>query len=115
MVPRALHEGASHDGRVDLLVEPGRQSRLRAAPCQRPVSDQFHGTLVSRWLDPGETEALITALVKPMPGNRPEANFAADQHQSTNSSFLAVVKGGRWTRLTDPLLLARPRLVRSVR
>ena len=38
-----------------------------------------HVTLVSRWLDPGETEALITpfmvlyalhdALVKPMPGN----------------------------------------------
>jgi peptide/nickel transport system substrate-binding protein len=38
-----------------------------------------HVTLVSRWLDPGETEALITpfmvlytlhdALLKPMPGN----------------------------------------------
>jgi len=38
-----------------------------------------HVTLVSRWLDPGDTEALITpfmvlyplhdALVKPMPGN----------------------------------------------
>jgi len=33
----------------------------------------------------------------------PEVNFAADKHQGADSSFLAVVKGGRWTRLTDPL------------
>jgi branched-chain amino acid transport system substrate-binding protein len=35
--------------------------------------------------------------------NGPEANFAADKHQGASSSFLAVVKGGRWVRLTDPL------------
>jgi len=35
--------------------------------------------------------------------NGPEVNFAPDKHQGANSSFLAVVKGGRWTRLTDPL------------
>ena len=35
--------------------------------------------------------------------NGPEVNFAADKHQGANSSFLAVVKGGRWVRLTDPL------------
>jgi branched-chain amino acid transport system substrate-binding protein len=35
--------------------------------------------------------------------NGPEVNFAADNHQGADSSFLAVVKGGRWTRLTDPL------------
>ena len=33
----------------------------------------------------------------------PEINFASDKHQGADSSFLAVVKGGRWTRLTDPL------------
>lgn len=33
----------------------------------------------------------------------PEVNFAPDKHQGADSSFLAVVKGGRWTRLTDPL------------
>ena len=33
----------------------------------------------------------------------PEINFAPDKHQGADSSFLAVVKGGRWTRLTDPL------------
>lgn len=36
--------------------------------------------------------------------NGPEQNFSADKHQGANSSFLAVVKGGRWIRLTDPLL-----------
>ena len=35
--------------------------------------------------------------------NGPEANFAADKHQGANSSFLAVVKGGRWVRVTEPL------------
>jgi len=35
--------------------------------------------------------------------NGPEANFGPDKHQGANSSFLAVVKGGRWVRLTDPL------------
>jgi branched-chain amino acid transport system substrate-binding protein len=35
--------------------------------------------------------------------NGPEVNFAANKHQGANSSFLAVVKGGRWVRLTDPL------------
>jgi branched-chain amino acid transport system substrate-binding protein len=35
--------------------------------------------------------------------NGPEANYGPDKHQGANSSFLAVVKGGRWVRLTDPL------------
>src|SRR5690242_6861534 len=35
--------------------------------------------------------------------NGPEVNFSATKHQGASSSFLAVVKGGRWTRLTDPL------------
>jgi branched-chain amino acid transport system substrate-binding protein len=35
--------------------------------------------------------------------NGPEANFSATKHQGASSSFLAVVKGGRWTRLTEPL------------
>ena len=35
--------------------------------------------------------------------NGPEINFGPDKHQGANSSFLAVVKGGRWVRLTDPL------------
>lgn len=35
--------------------------------------------------------------------NGPEVSFGPDKHQGANSSFLAVVKGGRWVRLTDPL------------
>src|SRR5580765_3336344 len=35
--------------------------------------------------------------------NGPEASFGPDKHQGANSAFLAVVKGGRWVRLTDPL------------
>ena len=50
-----------------------------AAPPDGTLAIGVHVTLVSRWLDPGDTEALITpfmvlyalhdALVKPMPGN----------------------------------------------
>jgi branched-chain amino acid transport system substrate-binding protein len=35
--------------------------------------------------------------------NGPEVTFGPNKHQGANSSFLAVVKGGRWTRLTEPL------------
>jgi branched-chain amino acid transport system substrate-binding protein len=35
--------------------------------------------------------------------NGPEITFGPDKHQGANSSFLAVVKGGRWVRVTDPL------------
>ena len=33
----------------------------------------------------------------------PELNYGPDKHQGANSSFLAVVKGGRWVRVTEPL------------
>jgi branched-chain amino acid transport system substrate-binding protein len=35
--------------------------------------------------------------------NGPEASFSATNHQGASSSFLAEVKGGRWTRVTQPL------------
>ena len=35
--------------------------------------------------------------------NGPKATFGRDKHQGANSSFLAVVKGGRWVRVTEPL------------
>jgi branched-chain amino acid transport system substrate-binding protein len=35
--------------------------------------------------------------------NGPEVSFGPDKHQGANSSFLAVVKGGRWVRVTEPL------------
>ena len=36
--------------------------------------------------------------------NGPEQNFGPDKHQGASSSFLAVVKDGRWVRLTEPLV-----------
>ena len=33
----------------------------------------------------------------------PEVNFGPKTHQGASSSFLAEVKGGRWTRVTEPL------------
>jgi branched-chain amino acid transport system substrate-binding protein len=35
--------------------------------------------------------------------NGPEVTFGPDRRQGASSSFLAVVKGGRWVRLTEPL------------
>src|ERR687891_1233111 len=35
--------------------------------------------------------------------NGPEVSFGPDKHQGASSSFLAVVKGGRWVRVTEPL------------
>ena len=36
--------------------------------------------------------------------NGPEQNYGPEKHQGANSSFLAEVKGGRWVRVTDPLI-----------
>ena len=62
-----------------LLTLLGGAPTTMAAPPDGTLAIGVHVTLVSRWLDPGETEALITpfmvlyalhdALVKPMPGN----------------------------------------------
>jgi branched-chain amino acid transport system substrate-binding protein len=35
--------------------------------------------------------------------NGPEVSFGPTKHQGASSSFLAVVKGGRWVRVTEPL------------
>jgi peptide/nickel transport system substrate-binding protein len=62
---------------VSLLLVPFASSFAASPPGTLTIG--VHVTLVNRWLDPGETEALITpfmvlyplhdALVKPMPGN----------------------------------------------
>src|SRR5947207_11846088 len=36
--------------------------------------------------------------------NGPEQSYGPNKHQGANSSFLAMVKSGRWVRLTDPLM-----------
>jgi peptide/nickel transport system substrate-binding protein len=62
-----------------ILTALGGHAPAVAVPPDGTLAIGVHVTLVSRWLDPGETEALITpfmvlyvlhdALVKPMPGN----------------------------------------------
>src|SRR6476620_780853 len=71
------------------LLGPGAAG---AVPPDGTMALGLHVTLVSRWLDPGETEALITpfmvlyalhdALVKPMPGNINTPSLAESWTQS---------------------------------
>src|SRR2546426_704147 len=67
--------------------------------------------LTALGLEKAGADLTLNALVKGLESirgykdifNGPEVNFAPDKHQGANSSFLAIVKGGRWVRLTDPL------------
>ncbi|HEV8440357.1 MAG TPA: ABC transporter substrate-binding protein [Methylomirabilota bacterium] len=62
-------------------------------------------------LDKAGTNLTLDSFVKALESikgyrdifNGPEANFGPDKHQGASSSFLAVVKGGRWVRVTEPL------------
>ncbi len=63
-------------------------------------------------LERAGAELTLDSFVKGLEGirgykdifNGPEVNFGPDKRQGASSSFLAVVKGGRWVRLTDPLI-----------
>ena len=67
--------------------------------------------LTALGLEKASADLTLNALVKGLESirgykdifNGPEVNFGPDKHQGANSSFLAVVKSGRWVRLTDPL------------
>src|SRR5438034_5472312 len=67
--------------------------------------------LTALGLEKAGADLTLNALVKGLESirgykdifNGPEVNFGPDKHQGANSSFLAVVKSGRWVRLTDPL------------
>src|SRR2546430_12591589 len=62
-----------------VLIACASTAPAAAAPADGTLVIGVHVTLVNRWLDPGDTEGLITpfmvlyaihdALVKPMPGN----------------------------------------------
>ena len=62
-------------------------------------------------LDRAGADLTVDALVKAMESikgyrdifNGPEQSYGPNKHQGASSSFLAVVKGGRWVRLTEPL------------
>src|SRR5437667_407073 len=67
--------------------------------------------LTALGLEKAGADLTLNALVKGLESirgykdifNGPEVNFGPDKHQGANSSFLAVVKSGRWVRLTHPL------------
>jgi len=67
--------------------------------------------LTALGLEKAGADLTLNALVKGLESirgykdifNGPEVNFGPDKHQGANSSFLAVVKGGRWVRLTEPM------------
>jgi branched-chain amino acid transport system substrate-binding protein len=99
-------------------LSPGAQAwfdrykdKYKAEPNIGAVYGHVAADLTVVGLDKAGKELTLDNLVKGLESvrgyrdifNGPEVNFAPDKHQGANSSFLAVVKGGRWVRLTDPL------------
>jgi len=87
------------------------KDKYKAEPNIGAVYGHVAADLTMTGLDKAGKDLTLETLVKGLESirgyrdifNGPEANFAPDKHQGANSSFLAVVKGGRWVRLTDPL------------
>jgi len=87
------------------------KDKYKAEPNIGAVYGHVAADLTVTGLDKAGKELTLDSFVKGLESirgyrdifNGPEANFAPDKHQGANSSFLAVVKGGRWVRLTDPL------------
>ena len=99
-------------------LSPGAQAwfdrykdRYKAEPNIGAVYGHVAADLTAVGLDRAGKELTLDSLAKGLESirgyrdifNGPEVNFAPDKHQGASSSFLAVVKGGRWVRLTDPL------------
>jgi branched-chain amino acid transport system substrate-binding protein len=99
-------------------LSPGAQAwfdrykdKYKADPNIGAVYGHVAADLTVVGLDKAGKELTLDTLVKGLESirgyrdifNGPEVNFAPDKHQGANSSFLAVVKGGRWVRLTEPL------------
>ena len=87
------------------------KDKYKAEPNIGAVYGHVAADLTMTGLDKAGKDLTLESLVKGLESvrgyrdifNGPEVNFAPDKHQGANSSFLAVVKGGRWVRLTDPL------------
>ena len=87
------------------------KERYKADPNIGAVYGHVAADLTVTGLDKAGADLNLTSFVKGLESirgyhdifNGPEVNFGPDKHQGASSSFLAVVKGGRWTRVTDPL------------
>ncbi|HZP37075.1 MAG TPA: ABC transporter substrate-binding protein [Methylomirabilota bacterium] len=94
-----------------MFLGPGSAA---AVPPDGTLAVGLHVTLVSRWLDPGETEALITpfmvlyaihdALVKPMPGNIMTPSLAESWTVSKDShSYEFIIRKNAKFQNGDPV------------
>jgi peptide/nickel transport system substrate-binding protein len=94
-----------------VMLAPGL---ARAVPPDGTMAIGVHVTLVSRWLDPGETEALITpfmvlyalhdALVKPMPGGIMTPSLAESWSASKDGlSYEFVIRKNARFHTGDPV------------
>jgi len=87
------------------------KERFKVDPNIGAVYGQVAADLTVTGLDRAGSDLTLESFVKGLESikgyhdifNGPEVNFGPEKHQGANSSFLAVVKGGRWVRLTDPL------------
>jgi branched-chain amino acid transport system substrate-binding protein len=87
------------------------KERFRADPNIGAVYGQVAADLTVIGLDRGGPDLTLESFVNGLESiknyrdifNGPELTFGPDRHQGASSSFLAVVRGGRWVRLTDPL------------
>jgi branched-chain amino acid transport system substrate-binding protein len=88
------------------------KERFKVDPNIGAVYGQVAADLTVIGLDRAGPNLTLDSLIKGLESiknyrdifNGPEQNFGPDKHQGANSSFLAVVKGGRWIRLTEPLM-----------
>jgi len=87
------------------------KERFKVDPNIGAVYGHVAADLTAVGLEKAGRDLTLDALVKGLESikgyhdifNGPEVNFGPDKRQGASSSFLAVVKGGRWVRLTDPL------------
>jgi branched-chain amino acid transport system substrate-binding protein len=87
------------------------KERFKADPNIGAVYGQVAADLTVTGLDKAGADLTLDSLVKGLESirgykdifNGPTVSFGPNKRQGANSSFLAVVKGGRWVRVTEPL------------
>jgi len=88
------------------------KERFHADPNIGAVYGQVAADLTALGLDRAGANLTLDAFITGMESvksyrdifNGPEQSYGPDKRQGANSSFLAIVKGGRWVRVTDPLV-----------
>jgi len=89
----------------------GYKAKYNAEPNIGAVYGYVAADLTVTGLKNAGADLTVDSFVKGMEAIRgykdifggPEVNFGPNIRQGANSSFLAAVKGGRWTRVTQPL------------